>query len=284
MTISNTSIFFENEWTNDLKILTDLNKKALCSTEKERKEINFSNSITFDDWVQSSKIANQILQDPKKSRGGNSMMLKLIANFCLPSGSFPCIYHTHESQFYCKNREKISRVLICVTGHWHQLNMPIPIFHNIAWRYYDGIGYFFTRPKNFYNGEEDFIECQVNKLKKTYGIQVVDLIGSSAGGPIGLTFSENTINGKKLIASPSILNNDRCYSLFQKLDFAFLDKTKIIFSSINSIDLEQYEFVKRTLPAFWFNKTIVDVAPFYNKHSTLVYAAQSGILMDFMKA
>ena len=284
MTISATSIFFENEWTNNSDILTKINKKSFRLLVKNRKKVGFSNSITYGEWSQISNIANQILQDPKKSSGGNSMMLELFANFCLSSRSFPYMYHTLASQFYSKNREVASRVLVCLTGHGNQLNMPIPIFHNLAWRYYDGIAYFFTRCANYYNGEEDFIESQVYKLKQAYRIKEVDLIGSSAGGPIGLTFGENIINGKKLVASPPILYNKRCCSLFGKLDFAFLDKTKIIFSSINSLDSEQYKFIERTLPIFWFNNTIVDVAPFFNRHSTLVYAARSGILRNFMKA
>lgn len=162
--------------------------------------------------------------------------------------------------------------------------MPIPIFNSIAWQHYDGIAYFFSKSDKYYQGDEDHIRKQIQRLVNTTNCIIVDVVTASAGGPLGMILEGELITGTKLIASPPVLRNEKCTKLLMDKDFSALKNAKILFSSACAWDTRHYSFIKDILPEDLFCNVVHDVSKHYNKHSTLIYAAHSGILTQFMSS
>ena len=255
-------------------VLEPANKKSLKNLPKR----------TLRDWIVYRAVTKRILNERYQANMSPNLILELIGreNFC--KENFPFLYHKPVSQFYSKSNTETKKILVCITGHSQKLNMPIPVFNNLAWKYYDGIAYFYTQSNNFYEGEEDFVKLQIQKLINLTNCSILDVATTSAGGPLGIIIEDDLISGKKLICSPPLLRNKSCAKLLREKDFSTLKNAKILFSSVCSKDSNHYDFIKDILPMDLFEKVVLDVSKNYNLHSTMIYAAHSGILTQFMSS
>lgn len=276
----NCSLFYNENWTNayNLPEYNDLVTDQII--QKGFKNFKISTAQSLGEWLLVSRICKLRMLNSVN----NSPMLRLCSQFNLSLESFPLFYRQTIPQFYFKSGKKLLRILLCFTGHYQKLNMPLPLFQNIAWKHYDGIVYFFTNKNNFYIGEELSVSSQIRKLIKLYNIEKIDLVATSGGGPMAMTIEKQIINGQKIIASPPILRVENCAELFRKGDFSFLDKTKIFFASTNSKDSRHFDYIKSIIPPELFNETVHDTCPSYVKHTTLVYAASNCMLDDLMES
>ncbi|MDB4677564.1 hypothetical protein OAE71_00195 [Synechococcus sp. AH-551-A21] len=279
MKVINFKLFKGNDWRDAASFSKYINAIKIQESNIFSKNLKLSNARFFNEW----KIVTDIIKIRANARSNDNLMMKLISEYSLSSESFPLLHFLNIPQFYFKGHKKLTKVLFCITGHANQLNMPLPLFHNIAWNHYDGIAYFFTNAKNFYLGEEKILISQMERLTQAYDFGKIDMVASSGGGPVALSIPKQLVNGSKLIASPPILRVDWLIELFRKGNFSFLDETMIIFASKNNLDSRHYDFAKELLPSQLFSKIVIDVFPGYKKHSTLLYCACNGILNKFME-
>lgn len=281
---ADTYIFREDKWSKiDVQTFENLHPAKITKNE-ENTSTRPSRPITASDWNEYTNFVKERIKMLTSANKTPQMLLKLIEDYEVSAENFPALHARPISQLHIKNNREPKKLLICITGHRRQLNMPIPLFHSKAWNHYDGIAYFFSKSKNFYNGEEDFVESQIMKLVELFRPIKLDLIATSGGGPLGMLLNNRLITGKKLIASPPVLRNDRSVKMIESKDYEPISNAKILFCSTAEEDSNHYQYMKTTLPACKFTEIVLDVSCNYKKHSTLLYALQSGILTDFMKS
>ena len=229
-------------------VLEPANKKSLKNLSRR----------TLRDWIIYATAAKRILAKRYRTNVSPALLLELIGKQTFCKESFPFLHYKPVSQFYSKSNTEIKKILVCITGHLHKLNMPIPVFNNLAWKHYDGIAYFYTQSNNFYEGEEDFVKMQIQNLFDLTNCSIVDVATASAGGPLGIIMEDDLITGKKLICSPPLLRNQRCMSCLERK--IFTPKCQNSFFICLPDRLKHYNFIKDVLPKDQFGKVVLDVS------------------------
>lgn len=197
----------------------------------------------------------------------------------LTSAAFPTFWRESCHQAYLPMRPG-GTLLICFAGFAKSLNMPIPCFHSIAEKVFDGIAYFFDERKDFYTTTHQAIENAVAGLMTFAPWHAVALLGVSGGATVPLRFAGHCLITKRLCASPSICRDPHVLNLIDRKELDVFSSSRLFFASKNRMDQRHYEYLKDQLPADVFDWSIYDLSWASPSHGTLATLLQIGQLAE----
>jgi hypothetical protein len=192
---------------------------------------------------------------------------------------FPLHSHRQVDQIYLRrDLGHEPNILICFTGMAAQLNMPIPCFHSLACRYFDGIAYLFDPHQDLYVSRERQVLSALQDLQQMMPGCRFSALGTSGGGTIALRLPESLGFGRRLSASPPVMRDP---ALLARLDAGCLKdigQARIFYAPSNALDRRHFQYLQHTLPSELFDQTVFNLDWASLSHGTLATVMCLGAL------
>lgn len=199
----------------------------------------------------------------------------------LSRDQFPTYWRKAVFQAYLPEQAPESAsLLICFTGFAKALNMPLPCFHSIARKAFDGIAYFFDEKNDLYTTDQARLEQAIAGLLKMAPWQRVALIGTSGGGTVTLRFPKHPLIKRRLSASPPVCRDLQLLKFLDQEDFQNFHQSRIFFAHGNEVDTRHYDHLRNKLPADLFERCVFNLAWASSSHGTLATVMQLGDLAN----
>ena len=122
--------------------------------------------------------------------------------FNCPDNSY--LFNSRVPCVFSKIQASERNLLICFSGHNGQFNMPIPIFHSIASKYFTDVMYFNGKSKDFYIGRENEICDAIRKFKSKHSFTKISSIGTSGGAHMPIILTNRKICTSSISCSPAL--------------------------------------------------------------------------------
>lgn len=197
----------------------------------------------------------------------------------LTAKDFPLHSHRQVDQIYLKqDLAREPNILICFTGMAAQLNMPIPCFHSLACRHFDGIAYLFDHYRDFYISRERQVLLALHDLQELMPGCKFSALGTSGGGTIVLRLPESLPFGRRISASPPVMSDPALMAQLGAGRLKDISQARIFFAPSNALDRRNFLHLQHALPREFFNQSVFNLDWASRSHGTLATVMALGAL------